>query len=72
MSSSWGLRCPIGLTTPWAVAKGNDALLALVNDFLRKQYDSGNMEKLQVQWLGKSFQDLPREPLLPGDRPMPK
>lgn len=43
----------------WAVKKGNTELQALLNSFLAEQKKNGNMAKLQVKWLGKSFPDLP-------------
>ena len=49
-----------GRTVPgWAVAKGNTELLALINEFLAEQKQSGNLGALQEKWLGQSFPDLP-------------
>jgi len=42
-----------------------------LNAFLAQQKTSGSMKKLQVEWLKISFDDLPNQPMLPGDRPMP-
>jgi polar amino acid transport system substrate-binding protein len=30
----------------------------------------GSMKQLQTEWLKITFDDLPNQPLLPGDRPM--
>jgi polar amino acid transport system substrate-binding protein len=43
----------------WAVAKGNDALLAFLNDFLAKEKASGRIAELQKKWFGEAFPDLP-------------
>ena len=43
----------------WAVAKGNDALLAFLNDFLAKEKTSGRIAELQKKWFGEAFPDLP-------------
>jgi len=43
----------------WAVAKGNDALLAFLNDFLAKEKASGRISELQKKWFGEAFPDLP-------------
>lgn len=43
----------------WAVKKGNATLWAFLNDFLTKERESGELAKLQQQWFGKSFDDLP-------------
>jgi polar amino acid transport system substrate-binding protein len=56
----------------WAVKRGNDELLRLVNGFLAEQRKNGTMVKLQEKWLGTSFPDLPDQPMLPGDRPIPR
>lgn len=54
----------------WAVKKGNKELLKLIDDFLVEQRENGTMSKLQLQWLGKAFPNLPSQPLLPGDKPI--
>ena len=56
----------------WAVKKGNADLLKFINDFLAEQRKNGTMSKLQEQWLGTAFPNLPTEPLLTGDKPIPK
>jgi polar amino acid transport system substrate-binding protein len=56
----------------WAVKKGNAELLAFFNNFLVTQRKNGSMSALQEQWLGKSFPNLPDQPMLPGDLPIPK
>lgn len=54
----------------WAVKKGNASVLAFLDDFLRKQKANGEFKKLQAEHLKITFDDLPNEPLLPGDRKM--
>ncbi|GAP95249.1 transporter substrate-binding domain-containing protein [Leptolyngbya sp. NIES-2104] len=54
----------------WAVKKGDRELLALLNQFLQQQRDQGEMRKLQQDWFKLTFDNLPQEPLLPGDRPI--
>jgi polar amino acid transport system substrate-binding protein len=55
----------------WAVKKGDLELLALLNQFLQQQRDQGEMQKLQQDWFKLTFDNLPQEPLLPGDRSIP-
>lgn len=45
----------------WAVAKDNTELLAYVNAFMAKVRAGGELAKLQEQWIGKSFDDMPTE-----------
>jgi polar amino acid transport system substrate-binding protein len=52
----------------WAVQKGNASLLEFLNAFLKQQKDDGTFKKLQAEYLKITFDDLPSEPLLPGDR----
>jgi polar amino acid transport system substrate-binding protein len=54
----------------WAVQKGNSSLLQFLNDFLAKEKADGDFKKLQAEYLKITFDDLPNEPLLPGDRKM--
>ncbi|MEM1308180.1 MAG: transporter substrate-binding domain-containing protein [Cyanobacteria bacterium P01_D01_bin.71] len=54
----------------WAVQRGNQELLDFLNQFLMKMRETGEMQQLQAQWLKIQFNDLPTEPLLPGDRPI--
>jgi polar amino acid transport system substrate-binding protein len=54
----------------WAIAKGNDSVREFLNNFLAKEKASGSMKKLQTEWLKITFDDLPSQPMLPGDRPM--
>jgi polar amino acid transport system substrate-binding protein len=54
----------------WAVKKGNQALVDYLNQFLLKMRESGELKKLQQKWLKLTFDHLPTQPLLPGDRPM--
>ena len=46
----------------WAVKKGNDGVLALLNSFLLDQKKSGNLAKMQIKWFGQAFPDLPDDP----------
>lgn len=43
----------------WAVAKGNDSLLAYLDAFLAKVRASGELYALQEKWLGRAFKDMP-------------
>jgi polar amino acid transport system substrate-binding protein len=52
----------------WAVQKGNASLLAFLNAFLKQEKDDGTYKRLQAEYLKITFDDLPTEPLLPGDR----
>lgn len=54
----------------WAVRKGNTDLLAFLNDFLATVRRTGQLAQLQEKWLRIVFEDLPTQPLLPGDRPI--
>jgi polar amino acid transport system substrate-binding protein len=54
----------------WAVKKGDQMLLDLLNDFLNRLRESGELKQLQEKWLKISFDNLPTQPLLPGDRPI--
>ena len=54
----------------WAVAKGNKSVQAFLDAFLAQEKASGEMKKLQQEWLKITF-DMPDKPMLPGDRPMP-
>jgi polar amino acid transport system substrate-binding protein len=54
----------------WAVQKGNRSVLDYLNTFLAQQKASGSMKQLQVQFLKINFEDLPSQPMLPGDRPI--
>lgn len=55
----------------WAVKKGDRELLDLLNQFLQQQREQGELKKLQQAWFKITFDNLPQEPLLPGDRPIP-
>ena len=55
----------------WAVQKNNRSLVEFFNAFLAQQKANGTLKKLQMEWLKINFDDLPNEPLLPGDRRMP-
>lgn len=46
----------------WAVAKGNASLLDYLDDFMAKARKDGTLYKLQDQWLGKTFTDMPDTP----------
>jgi polar amino acid transport system substrate-binding protein len=54
----------------WAVQKGNKGVVDYLNTFLAQQKSSGSMKKLQTQWLKITFDDMPSQPMLPGDRPI--
>jgi polar amino acid transport system substrate-binding protein len=54
----------------WAVKKGNQVLLDYLNQFMASVRASGELKRLQKTWLKSTF-DLPDQPLLPGDRPIP-
>jgi polar amino acid transport system substrate-binding protein len=54
----------------WAVRKGNTDLLAFLNEFLARVRRTGQLAQLQEKWLRIVFEDLPTQPLLPGDRPI--
>ena len=54
----------------WAVKKGNQALLDPLNHFLSNLQEHGELKPLQEKWLKISFENLPTQPLLPGDRPI--
>jgi polar amino acid transport system substrate-binding protein len=43
----------------WAIRKGNDDLLAFMNEFIAKQKASGKFGELQKKWFGEAFPDLP-------------
>jgi polar amino acid transport system substrate-binding protein len=54
----------------WAVKKGNADLVQFFNAFLAGEKSNGDFKKLQAEYLRITFDDLPNEPLLPGDRKM--
>src|SRR3989442_239735 len=54
----------------WAVQKNNKSLVDFLNAFLAQQKSNGTYKQLQSQWLRIMFDDLPNQPLLPGDRPI--
>lgn len=54
----------------WAVKKGNQDLLQYLNQFLATTRESGELKQLQQKWLKVTFDNLPTQPLLPGDRPI--
>ena len=43
----------------WPVKKGNDALLALINQFLTQERANGDLIALQKKWLGVEMPDMP-------------
>ena len=43
----------------WPVKTGNDALLALINQFLAQERANGEMVALQKKWLGVEMPDMP-------------
>lgn len=54
----------------WAVKKGNQELLDLLNRFLVQVRESGELKQLQKKWFKITFDNLSTQPLLPGDRPI--
>jgi polar amino acid transport system substrate-binding protein len=54
----------------WAVQKGNKSLVDFLNAFLGQQKANGTYKQLQAKWLKITFDDLPNQPMLPGDRPV--
>jgi polar amino acid transport system substrate-binding protein len=52
----------------WTVQKGNPSVLAFLNAFLAQAKGNGTFKKLQAEHLKITFDDLPDQPLLPGDR----
>lgn len=52
----------------WAVQKGNKSVVDFLNKFLAQEKANGTFRKLQGEYLKIIFDDLPNEPLLPGDR----
>jgi polar amino acid transport system substrate-binding protein len=54
----------------WAVQKGNAGLLEWLNGFLAREKADGGFKTLQAEYLKITFDDLPNEALLPGDRKM--
>lgn len=54
----------------WAVKRGNQELVDLLNQFLANLRATGEMAQLQEKWFKITFENLPAEPLLPGDRPI--
>jgi len=45
-------------------------LFDFLNGFLAQQKSNGAYKQLQSKWLKITFDDLPSQPLLPGDRPV--
>src|SRR6201987_5742193 len=54
----------------WAVQKNNKGLVDYLNAFLAQQKSNGTFKQLQAKWLKITFDDLPNQPMLPGDRPV--
>src|SRR2546426_4618283 len=54
----------------WEVQKNNKSLVDFLNAFLAQQKSNGTYKQLQSKWLRIMFDDLPNQPLLPGDRPI--
>ena len=44
----------------WPVPKGNDDLLAFLDEFVNHLHETGKLYELQEKWFGASFPDLPR------------
>lgn len=66
------LKDPVGdkVYAAWAVKKGKQDILKVFNDGIAKAKANGSLKQLQEKWLAVSF-DLPNEPRLPGDKPLP-
>lgn len=54
----------------WAVKQGNSELLELLNRFLMDVRNQSKLKQLQQKWFKMTFENLPMQPLLPGDRPI--
>ena len=52
----------------WVVQKGNAGLLDFLNAFLFQEKANGTFKRLQAEHLKITFDNLPDQPLLPGDR----
>jgi polar amino acid transport system substrate-binding protein len=52
----------------WAVRKDNASLLKFLDAFLSQEKANGTYKAFQAKYLKITFDDLPNEPLLPGDR----
>ncbi len=55
----------------WTVNKNNTKLLEFLNSRIAELKANGKMKELQEKWLNISFDNLPDEPLLPGNVPIP-
>ena len=66
------LQEPVGgkLYAAWAVKEGKEDILQFLNDGLAQAKADGSLKQLQEKWLEVTF-DLPDEPRLPGDKPIP-
>lgn len=47
----------------YPVPRGNDGLLEYLNGFITHLYNNGRLAELQQKWFGRTFSDLPREPI---------
>ncbi|MDC6625721.1 transporter substrate-binding domain-containing protein, partial [Leclercia adecarboxylata] len=47
----------------WPMTKSSPELLAYITDFMSHLRDSGRLAKLQEEWFGESFDDLPTTPI---------
>ena len=54
----------------WAVQKNNKSLADFLNAFLAQQKSGGAFKQLQGKWLKITFDGLPNQPMLLGDRPV--
>jgi polar amino acid transport system substrate-binding protein len=52
----------------WAVRKDNASVLKFLDAFLSQEKANGTYKAFQAKYLKITFDDLPNEPLLPGDR----
>src|SRR3989441_940730 len=65
---------PIAESTMAYVKRKGDgsikSLMDFLNAFLAQQKTNGTYKQLQAKWLKITFEDLPNQPMLPGDRPI--
>lgn len=47
----------------WPVAKGNTELLNYLSGFVNHLQETGKLAELQQKWLGRSYDNLPHEPI---------
>jgi len=47
----------------YPVPKGNEELLAFINEFIMHLKETGKLAEFQEKWFGQTFEDLPNEPI---------